>query len=81
MGRIFCFSVTLPDVPGQLFKITQALAETGANVVKLDHNQFKSYNRFNNVALEVTVETNGHSHIEQIVDNLVEKSYHITRIY
>ncbi|EJU21105.1 threonine ammonia-lyase [Peptoanaerobacter stomatis] len=81
MGRIFCFSVTLPDVPGQLLKIAQALAETGANVVKLDHNQFKSYNRFNNVALEVTVETNGHSHIEQIVDNLIEKGYHITRIY
>lgn len=81
MGRMFCFSVTLPDVPGQLVKISQILAEAGANVVKLDHNQFKSFDRFNNVALEVTVETNGHSHIELITDKLIDSGYHITKIY
>lgn len=81
MGRTFCFTVTLPDVPGQLLKISQILADTKANVIKLDHNQFKSYNRFNNVALEVTVETNGHSHIQEITDKLSENGYHIIRIY
>lgn len=81
MGRIFCFSLTLPDVPGQLQKIAEILAGIGANVVKLDHNQFKSYNRFNNVALEITVETNGHSHIQEITDILIENGYHIIRIY
>lgn len=81
MGRIFCFSLTLPDVPGQLQKIASILASTGANIVKLDHNQFKSYNRFNNVALEVTVETNGHNHIQEITDVLIENGYHIIRIY
>lgn len=37
-GRIFCFSVKLKDTPGQLLKISQILAEKGANVIKLDHN-------------------------------------------
>jgi hypothetical protein len=81
MGRTFCFSVTLPDVPGQLVKISKILADSKANVIKLDHNQFKSYNRFNNVSLEVTVETNGHTHIEEISDLLYENGYHIIRIY
>lgn len=81
MGRTFCFSVTLPDVPGQLVKISKILADSKANVIKLDHNQFKSYNRFNNVSLEVTVETNGHAHIEEISDLLYENGYHIIRIY
>ena len=81
MGRTFCFTVTLPDVPGQLLKISQILADAKANVIKLDHNQFKSYNRFNNVALEVTVETNGHAHIQEITDRLSDEGYHIIRIY
>ena len=81
MGRTFCFTVTLPDVPGQLLKISQILADAKANVIKLDHNQFKSYNRFNNVALEVTVETNGHAHIQEITDRLSDDGYHIIRIY
>jgi len=67
----------LPDVPGQLLKISQILADAKANVIKLDHNQFKSYNRFNNVALEVTVETNGHAHIQEITDRLSDNGYHI----
>lgn len=40
-GRIFTFSVNLPDKPGQLVAVSQMLAEADANVIKLDHNQFK----------------------------------------
>ena len=69
-GRLFCFSVELPDVPGQLVDISQILSEENANVVKLEHNQFKAMNRINNVLLEVTVETNGHEHINKIIKHL-----------
>ncbi len=40
-GRILTFSVDLPDKPGQLVKVSQILANLNANVIKLDHNQFK----------------------------------------
>ena len=40
-GRIFTFSVNLPDKPGQLVAVSQMLADADANVIKLDHNQFK----------------------------------------
>lgn len=80
-GRLFCFSVELPDVPGQLVEISKILSEQNANVVKLEHNQFKAMNRINNVVLEVTVETNGHEHIEQIIKKFDEVGYKIKVMY
>ena len=70
-GRIMCFSVELPDKPGQLVKVAQILADCGANVIELEHNQFKAIDRYSNkVLLEVTVETNGDEHIKQIISEL-----------
>lgn len=80
-GRIFCFSVRLQDTPGQLLKISKVLEEKGANVIKLDHNQFKAIDRLKHVVLEVTVETNGHDHIEEIVKALNQQGYNVDKIY
>jgi threonine dehydratase len=81
-GRIMCFSVDLPDRPGQLLKVAGLLAEIGANVIGLEHNQFKAIDRYSNkVALEVTVETNGPDHIRQILDILEDNNFTVTRIY
>ncbi len=41
-GRVFCFSVELSDTPGQLQMIASILSEVGANIIQLDHNQFKT---------------------------------------
>lgn len=80
-GRIFCFSVRLQDTPGQLLKIAKILEEKKANVIKLDHNQFKAIDRLKHVVLEVTVETNGHEHIAEIVKTLNEQGYNIDKVY
>ncbi|MEG1584064.1 MAG: threonine ammonia-lyase [Anaerovorax sp.] len=81
-GRIMCFSVELPDKPGQLLKVAQLLSENNANVIELEHDQFKALDRYSNkVALEVTVETNGHSHILQILDVLEDNNFDVHRIY
>jgi threonine dehydratase len=80
-GRLFCFSVDLPDKPGELLKISTLLSKANANVVKLDHNQFKTLDRFNTVQLEVTVETNGHEHIIQISKVLEDSGFNLKRIY
>ena len=73
-GRIFTFSVNLPDKPGQLVAVSQMLADADANVIKLDHNQFKNLDRFHEVELQVTVETNGEEHIQHIIDCLLYTS-------
>ncbi|MDR0851096.1 MAG: threonine ammonia-lyase [Clostridiales Family XIII bacterium] len=81
-GRIMCFSVELPDRPGQLVKVATLLADNGANVIELEHNQFKAIDRYSNkVLLEVTVETNGHGHIKQVLDALEDSGFGVTRIY
>ncbi|MDR3295794.1 MAG: threonine ammonia-lyase [Clostridiales Family XIII bacterium] len=81
-GRIMCFSVELPDRPGQLVKVAQLLAENNANVIELEHNQFKAIDRYSNkVVLEVTVETNGQDHIKQILDVLEDNNFTVARIY
>lgn len=80
-GRLFCFSVKLQDTPGQLLKIATILAQKGANVIKLDHNQFKAIDRLKHVVLEVTVETNGHEHIEEITKALNNAGYNVDKVY
>lgn len=80
-GRLFCFSVELPDTPGQLLEISKILTSAGANVIQLEHNQFKAIDRLKNVLLEVTVETNGHSHIEMIKNELSKNGYVINHVY
>lgn len=79
-GRIFKFSVDLPDKPGQLVNISQILSMQNANVIKLDHNQFKNLNRFLHVELQVTVETNGEEHISSIIKALCAEGYKIERL-
>ncbi len=75
-GRLFSFVVELPDRPGELQHISEVLAQVGANVVKLDHNQFSHLNRLQGVELTVTVEAFGPEHKEEIMLALQSKGYH-----
>mgnify|MGYP000852894366 CR=1 FL=1 len=77
--RIFNFSVNIPDKPGELAKVVDLIAELGANVVKLEHNQFKNLSRFKDVELQVTVETNGEEHISKIAEAFKKEGYEIVR--
>lgn len=79
-GRIFTFSVNLLDKPGQLVAVSEILANENANVVKLEHNQFKNLDRFHEVELQVTVETNGEDHIAKITKAMKDAGYDIHRI-
>ena len=78
--RIFNFSLNIPDKPGELAKVVDLIAELGANVVKLEHNQFKNLSRFKDVELQVTVETNGEEHIHKIIEVFKKEGYEIERL-
>ena len=78
--RIFNFSLNIPDKPGDLAKVVDLIAELGANVIKLEHNQFKNLSRFKDVELQVTVETNGSEHIKNLVQTFEEKGYEVIKI-
>ncbi|MBR2934644.1 MAG: threonine ammonia-lyase [Oscillospiraceae bacterium] len=61
-GRIFTFSVQLPDRPGELLRVAEIVAKQNGNIIKLDHNQFVNINRQSGVELKVTLEAFGHEH-------------------
>lgn len=73
--RIFTVAVQLPDLPGQLCKISGIIAQEQGNVIKLEHNQFVSVNRAHAVGLVITLETFGHDHKERIMQALAKHGY------
>ncbi len=74
-GRVFTFSVQLPDRPGELLRVASIVAREKGNVIKLEHNQFVSINRQSAVELRVTLEAFGHEHKKTILDALTREGY------
>ncbi len=74
-GRVFTFSVLLPDRPGELERIAHIIARQKGNIIRLEHNQFVSINRNMAVELKVTLEAFGHEHKQAIMQSLLEKGY------
>ena len=73
--RIFTVSVFLPDKPGELTRVSQVIAETQGNIVKLEHNQFVSINRNSAVELTITMEAFGTEHKNKIIKSLKKAGY------
>ena len=74
-GRVFTFSVQLPDRPGELLRVAQIVAEANGNVIRLEHNQFVNINRQSGVELRVTLEAFGHAHKKTILEALRAAGY------
>ena len=80
-GRIFTFSVILPDRPGELLRVSQVLADNNGNTIKLEHNQFVNLNRQAGVELKVTLEAFGHEHKAQILNALKAAGYDAKEVF
>ncbi len=79
-GRIFTFSVQLPDRPGELLRIADLIAGKNGNVIRLEHNQFVNINRQAGVELKVTLEAFGHAHKAEIMDSLLSVGYEVREV-
>ena len=79
-GRIFTFSVLLPDRPGELMRVSGLLARDNGNIIKLEHNQFVNINRQNGVELKVTLEAFGLDHKAQILEHLRQAGYQVREV-
>jgi threonine dehydratase len=76
-GRVFTFSVMLPDRPGELLRVAGIVAQQNGNIIKLEHNQFVSINRLSKVELRVTLEAFGHDHKNAILQALLNEGYEV----
>lgn len=79
-GRVFTFSVQLPDRPGELVNVAEIVAGKSGNIIRLEHNQFVNLNRQSGVELKVTLEAFGHSHKAEILDALTAAGYEVREV-
>ncbi len=79
-GRVFTFSVQLPDRPGELLRVAEIVAGQNGNIIKLEHNQFVSINRQSAVELRVTLEAFGHAHKKEIMRAMKKAGYEVKEV-
>ena len=79
-GRVFTFSVQLPDRPGELLHVADIVAREQGNIIKLEHNQFVNITRQHGVELRVTLEAFGHDHKTAILTALQQVGYQVREV-
>ncbi len=78
-GRLARMEVRVPDRPGALAALTARLAEMGANILRLDHRRGTQGLWLTEVAVELTLETRGRTHVDQMVESLESAGYSVRR--
>jgi threonine dehydratase len=80
-GRLVRLRVRIPDHPGALHKLTGEIASVRANIQEVIHNRAFSRVDLGETAVDVTLETRGAEHIEQLVKLLDERGYEHERLF
>ena len=78
-GRLVRISVHLQDKPGQLAKVSAIVANHRANVIEVHHTRAFSH-RFGDTTLQLTLETRGPEHVEEILRALRERGYQVQQM-
>ncbi len=78
-GRLVRVSVALQDKPGQLAKVSNIVANARANVIEVHHTRAFAY-RFGDTTLQLTLETRGPEHVEEILRALRERGYTVQQM-
>lgn len=74
-GRYLTLSIGLPDRPGQLARIAELLAAVSANVIEVLHTRHGSDMQISEVELQLSVETRGPEHREEVIRALQNAGY------
>jgi threonine dehydratase len=69
-GRYLVVRMLLNDRPGSLATISRIIAESDANVTGVDHTRVGGSISMGDVAITINMETKGHEHCEQVLNNL-----------
>ncbi|MFF1634984.1 threonine ammonia-lyase [Leifsonia sp. NPDC058248] len=73
--RYLKLKIMLPDRPGQLARISEILAGANANVVEVLHTRHGRGLQISQVELDVSVETRGTEHRQQVIEALRSAGY------
>lgn len=78
-GRLLRLEVKLTDVPGSLHQLLGLLARAHANVMQVTHDRAFTGASLGETLVDVTMETRGRDHVEEIVSELREAGYEARR--
>ena len=76
-GRLSHLTIELLDKPGQLKDVSTTIAEYGANVIRVRHNQGGGHTDIDACFLQISMETKNTQHFQQIKQALIDKGYKI----
>lgn len=77
-GRLSHLTIELLDKPGQLKEVSSIIADYGANVIRVRHNQGGENTDINDCFLKISMETKNAEHFEEIKQALIKRGYKIT---
>jgi len=76
-GRIAEITTKIQDTPGQMVKLLGVIAESGANLLSINHNREDKDSEVNACIVSMVLETRDAAHIETIEKMLKENGYSV----
>lgn len=77
-GRYLTVRIALKDRPGELQTISRIIAETEANVTRVDHSRVGGGLGLGDVHITIDMETRGRAHSSEVLTRLREEGYEVT---
>jgi len=74
-GRLARIRVGTADVPGQLAMVAGIIADSGGNIVEVEHQRLMADVALKSADIDITVETRDRAHLEAIIQTLVDAGY------
>jgi threonine dehydratase len=79
-GRYFAFQTHIADTPGELHRLLGLIADSGANLVGVEHRREGVVLDLGEVEVSLQVETRGPDHIEELTERLSAAGYPLRRV-
>jgi threonine dehydratase len=76
-GRMVQLNVRVHDRPGALASLTAALADSGANIVSLEHRRGHGSVWVTEAEIALMLETRGRAHVAELVERLTAEGYRV----
>ncbi len=79
-GRLLRLRISLPDHPGALHRLTEVIARERANIVETSYHRAFHGAKLSHTIIDLTMETRGHQHCQELNGSLAAAGYEHERI-
>ena len=76
-GRLTRLNVIIPDRPGNLARLSQCIADLGANILQIDQSRGFGQMAIGETEVEITLETTGPDHAHQLHESLHQSGFRV----